>query len=203
MCHFLSFFSRKNRSDASGQFTSLRAVRNGLCLASLVCVPLLPSLFAQQSLVTSRGDNARDGANTNETLLTPGNVNKNGFGRLFSVPVDYVVMAQPLYMPNVNITGQGTHNVVYVVTQADSVYAIDADSGSQLWYASMLDGAVPASGPYLPWGTLGGFNQEGSVGTPAIDTNSNTMYLVAKTMSNGTVYHSLHAIDLGTGVDRQ
>src|ERR1700692_4822063 len=202
MCHFLSFFSRKNRSDASGQFTSLRAVRNGLCLASLVCVPLLPSLFAQQSLVTSRGDNARDGANTNETLLTPGNVNKNGFGRLFSVPVDYVVMAQPLYMPNVNIPGQGTHNVVYVVTQADSVYAIDADTGAQLWYASMLNGGTTASGAYLPCGTGPGYNQEGIVSTPVIDPTPNTMYLVAKTLLNTTVRHHLHALDITTGNER-
>src|ERR1700688_1973521 len=199
MCHFSSFFSRKNRSDASGQFTSLRAVRNGLCLASLVCVALLPSLFAQQSFVTSRGDNARDGANTNETLLTPGNVNKNGFGRLFSVPVDYVVIAQPLYMPNVSIPGQGTHNVVYVVTQADSVYAIDADTGAQLWYASMLNGGTTASGGYLPCGTGGGFYQEGIPGTPVIDPTTMTMYLVAKTVLNATVRHHLHALDITTG----
>jgi hypothetical protein len=199
MCHFSSFFSRKNRSDASGQFTSRRAMRNGLCLASLVCVALLPSLFAQQSFVTSRGDNARDGANTSETLLTPANVTKNGFGRLFSVPVDYVVMAQPLYMPNVNIPGQGTHNVVYVVTQADSVYAIDADTGAQLWYASMLNGGTTASGVYLPCGTSFGFAQEGIVGTPVIDPANNTMYLVAKTVLGTTVRHHLHALDITTG----
>src|ERR1700688_2446914 len=199
MCHFSSFFIRKNRSDASGQFTSLRAMRNALCLASLVCVALLPSLFAQQSFVTSRGDNARDGANTSETLLTPANVTKNGFGRLFSVPVDYVVMAQPLYVPNVNIPGQGTHNVVYVVTQADSVYAIDADTGTQLWYASMLNGGTTASGTYLPCGTGPGYNQEGIVSAPVIDPTTNTMYLVAKTLLNTTVRHHLHALDITTG----
>src|ERR1700690_1271988 len=108
------------------------------------------SSFPQVPVSTSRVDNARDGANTQETLLTPANVNKNGFGHLFSAPVDYVVMGQPLYIPNVNILGQGTHNVVYVVTQADSVYAIDADTGAQLWSASMLDGGTTASGKYLP-----------------------------------------------------
>jgi hypothetical protein len=202
MCHFLSFFSRKIRSGASGQFTSLGAMRDGLCLALLVCVALLPSLFAQQPFLTSRGDNARDGANTNETLLTPANVTKNGFGRLFSFPVDYIVMAQPLYMPNVNIPGQGTHNVVYVVTQADSVYAIDADTGAQLWYASMLNGGTTASGVYLPCGTSPGFAQEGIVGTPVIDPDTNTIYLVAKTLLNTTVRHHLHALDIGTGAEQ-
>src|SRR5271166_3264179 len=171
-----------------------------LCVTLLViCIALLSSSFAQLPFVTSRGDNARDGANTNETLLTPSNVNQGGFGRLFSVPVDYVVMAQPLYMPNVNIPGQGTHNVVYVVTQADSVYAIDADNGAQLWYASMLDGGTTASGGNLPCGTGGGFYQEGIPGTPVIDTTTNTMYLVAKTVVNGTVRHQLHALDITTG----
>src|SRR6266849_6045759 len=108
-------------------------------------------------------------------------------------------MAQPLYMPNVNIPGQGTHNVVYVVTQADSVYAIDADSGTQLWYASMLNGGTTASGIYLPCGTGPGFYQEGIVSTPVIDPASNTMYLVAKTLLNTTVRHHLHALDITTG----
>jgi hypothetical protein len=110
-------------------------------------------------------------------------------------------MAQPLYLPNVNIPGQGTHNVIYVVTQADSVYAIDADIGAQLWYASMLNvGGTTASGQYLPCGTNGpGFNQEGIVGTPVIDTTTNTMYLVAKTLLDTTVRHHLHALDITTG----
>jgi hypothetical protein len=167
----------------------------------LVLSALQAPLFAQPQIPTGRVDNARGNANTQETLLTPANVNKNSFGRLFSVPVDYVVMAQPLYMPNVNIPGQGAHNVVYVVTQADSVYAIDADTGEQLWYASELYGGTTASGNYLPCGTGPGFNQEGIVSTPAIDPTTNTMYLVAKTVLNGTVRHHLHAIDISTGFD--
>jgi len=160
----------------------------------------LPS-FAQVPFATSRGDIGRTGANTNEFLLNPNNVNKNNFGHLFSAPVDYIVMAQPLYVPNVSIPGQGTHNVVYVVTQADSVYAIDADNGARLWTASMLNvGGTTASGVYLPCGTSGpGFTQEGIVGTPVIDPATNTMYLVAKTLLNATVRHHLHALDISTG----
>jgi hypothetical protein len=172
----------------------------GLTLFLVLSAFLVPS-FAQPHISTSRVDNTRDNANTQETLLTPANVNKNSFGHLFSVPVDYVIMGQPLYMPNVNLAGQGAHNVVYVATQADSVYAIDADTGAQLWYASELYGGTTASGKNLPCGTGPGFNQEGIVSTPAIDPTTNTMYLVAKTVLNGTVRHHLHAIDITTGFD--
>ncbi len=168
----------------------------------LAAILLLANSFAQAPSPTSRVDNARDGANTHERLLTPGNVNTNSFGRLFRFPVDYVVMAQPLYVPNVSIPGQGTHNVVYVVTQKDSVYAIDADTGSQLWYASMLDGGTIATGKYLPCGTGPGFNQEGIIGTPAIEPSTDTMYLVAKSVLNGTVRHQIHALDITTGLDK-
>jgi protocatechuate 3,4-dioxygenase beta subunit len=182
--------------------SALRAtpVRN-FCLTVLVaCSAFLSSSLAQLPVSTSRGDNARSGANTSETLLTPTNVSKNSFGRLFSFPVDYVVMAQPLYVPNVNIPGQGTHNVIYVVTEMDSVYAIDADTGAQLWYASMLNvGGTTASGKYLPCGHGPGFLQEGITSTPVIDLASNTMYLVAKTLLNTTVRHHLHALDITTG----
>src|SRR5260370_9715870 len=113
-------------------------------------------------------------------------------------------MGQPLYMPNVNIPGQGTHNVVYVATQADSVYALDAASGAVLWSASMLNGGTAASGIYLPCGTAAGFAKEGIVGSPVIDPtpNANTMYLVAKTVLNGTVRHHLHALDITTGAEK-
>jgi len=165
----------------------------------LLCTILSSTGSAQVPFLTSRGDNARDGANTNEKLLTPANVNKNDFGHLFSVPVDYQVLAQPLYVPQVNIPGQGTHNVVYVVTQMNSVYAFDADNGTQLWYASMNMGGTPATGKTLPCGSTGGFLQEGIIGTPVIDLTTNTIYLVAKSVINGTVTHYLHALDITTG----
>ena len=189
---------------------SASSARN-LCLALLVvCTVLLSPSFAQQPFPTSRFDSARDNANIYETLLTPSNVNKNSFGHLFSFPVDpgvaaspnADVMAQPLYMPNVNIVGQGTHNVVYVVTMADSVYAIDTDTGAQLWQASMLNvGGTPAtvSDNTLPCGLGNGFDEEGIIGTPVIDPTTNTMYLVAKTALNGTVRHHIHALDITSG----
>ena len=167
---------------------------------SMLSVMLVSSAIAQQPFLTSRGDATRSGANTNETMLTTSNVNSVSFGHLFSAPIDYQALAQPLYMPNVMIGGQ-SHNVVYVVTQSDSVYAFDADNGTQLWSASMLNGGVTASSKYLPCGTGQGFTEEGIAGTPVIDSNTNTMYLVAKTVFNGTVYHYLHALDITSGAD--
>ena len=203
MCHFLSHV---RNSVSSRSVIHSTPARNLYLTLLVVCVALLSSSsFAQQSFLTSRGDNARDGANTNETLLTPANVNTNSFGKLFTAPVDYFVMAQPLYVPNVNIPGQGTHNVVYVATEMDSVYAIDADTGAQLWHASMLNGGTTASGQYLPCGNGPGFTQEGITGTPVIDPTptptapAGTIYLVAKTLLNTTVRHHLHALDITTG----
>jgi len=189
--------------------TGLRARWNRLSLPLVLKAALfllmfsLPCLtWAQAPVATSRGDNFRSGANTNETLLTPLNVNSNNFGRLFSAPIDYQSLAQPLYVPNVSIPGQGVHNVVYVVTQADSVYAFDAENGAQLWHVSMTSGGAPASGSELPCSGMDGFNQEGIVGTPVINPSNSTMYLVAKTVVNGTVAHYLHALDITTGSEQ-
>ncbi|MFZ0478716.1 MAG: Ig-like domain-containing protein [Terriglobales bacterium] len=177
------------------------AIRKLLVLLSL-CATLLCSAWAQVQVVTSRGNNARWGANTSETILTPSNVNSNSFGRLFSSPIDYESLNQPLYMPQVTIPGQGVHNVVYLGTQADSVYAFDADNGTQLWHVNLAMGGIPASGPDLPCGLQDGFYQEGIIGTPVIDPTTNTMYLVAKTVINGKVTHYLHALDITTGLDK-
>src|SRR5882757_8001087 len=181
----------------------------GLLMASAISLA-----SGQVPFPTSRGDNGRTGANTNETLLAPSNVDKNNFGRLFSYSLDYQSLAQPLYVPNVDIPGKGTHNVVYVATMADSVYAFDAESNagpnaSPLWQVNFTNssaGITTASGPFLPCATTEdrgpGFTQEGIVSTPAIDTNTRTMFVVAKILDNGTVRHQLHALDLGTGQER-
>jgi hypothetical protein len=183
-------------------------------IPGLLILGVISVASAQVPFITSRGDNARTAANTNEVLLTPSNVDKNNFGRLFNYPLDYQALAQPLYVPNVNIPGKGIHNVAYVATMADSVYAFDAESNAganatPLWQVNFTDpanGITTASGPFLPCATTEtrgpGFTQEGIVATPTIDTGTNTMYVVAKVLDNGTVRHQLHALDLGTGQDR-
>src|SRR5208283_5827282 len=190
---------------------------NRLLAMTLFGMVLVSVCSGQVAIPTSRTDNTRSGANTNETLLTPANVNKNQFGALFSYPIDYLALAQPLYIPNVIIQGQ-SHNVVYVATMADSVYAFDADTGvglngnPYLWWVNFTDpanGITTASPPYLPCsgtkhGSVG-FIQEGIAGTPVIDTTTGTLYVIAKTMQNVngtvTVYHYLHALDITSGAE--
>ena len=200
----------------SNPFRGLSAV----AVVILACVAFASVCFGQQvttpsPIPTNRSDNARSGANVTETILTPNNVNKDQFGALFNYPIDYLALAQPLYVPNVTIPGKGTHNVVYVATMADSVYAFDADSNAgtnatPLWCANFTNPALYGPGittantlATLPCsgGTTTGFTQEGIAGTPTIDTTTGTMYVVAKTVQNGTVYHYLHALNIATGLE--
>ena len=163
-----------------------------------------------QGTFTDHNDNTRTGENLNETVLTPANVNSSDFGKLFSYPLDGLSFASPLYVENVSIPGQGLHNVVYVVTEHDSVYAFDADgrSSTPLWKDSFID---PANGinpipPAVTGETEDIPNEIGITGTPVIDQSSNTMYLVTATQEvvGGTTNYvnRLHAIDLSTGQEK-
>jgi hypothetical protein len=105
----------------------------------ITAVLTLP-LAAQVNVLTYQYDNTRAGANRRETVLTPLNVNVNSFGKLFSQPVDGFIYGQPLYLANVDIPDRGRHNVVYVATEHDSVYAFDADQQDDpLWHVNFLN----------------------------------------------------------------
>jgi hypothetical protein len=151
--------------------------------------------------LTWKNDNAHTGQQRNETILTPANVNSKHFGKKFSLTVDGYVFAQPLYVANLAIDGKN-HNVVYVATEHDSVYAFDADAaGTPLWHVSFLGSAAAT----VPAGNVGSTvkPEVGITGTPVIDPGSNTLYVVAETLEKGSTYvHRLHALDLATGAER-
>jgi hypothetical protein len=154
---------------------------------------------------TYHNDNARTGQNVIETVLTPDNVNAAHFGRLYSFPVDGYVYAQPLYMPQVAIPGNGIHNVVIVATQHDSVYAFDSDSPTPapLWRVNFLNpdaGITTLSSSDVNASDI--LPEIGITSTPVIDIASNTVYVVAATKENGAFYHRLHALDMTSGAEK-
>jgi hypothetical protein len=164
------------------------------------------SLSAQTSVTTWHYDNQRTSANTTEFLLTPSNVNVQTFGKLFSLPVDGFIVGHALYLPGVNISGN-VHNVVYVATMHDTVYAFDADTpGAPLWVTSILTysppGATSVPATVQKNGGVTGWVEVGIISTPVIDPNSGTLYLVAETYENGNVVHRLHALDVITGQEK-
>lgn len=149
------------------------------------------------NVITWHYDNLRTGLNPNETTLTTENVNATTFGKLFSYPVDGYLYAQPLYVSNLTIAG-ASHNVVFVATEKDSVYAFDADNygtASPLWQVSLLQtGETPASAPIDPY--------LGVTSTPTIDLSSNTMYVVSTQQATSSAFYRLHALDLITGAEK-
>ena len=181
-----------------------------VCFALGVLTLIAPSVAGQVSVITERNDNARSGQNVSETFLTPNNVTPNYFGKLFTQKVDGLVVAQPLYLPGVAIPGAGTHNVVYVATQHDSVFAFDADNNkgsnaSPLWTTSFINpsgGVTTESGTDQGCAPETGFTEIGIMGTPVVDPMTKTLYIVAKTNENGSYIFRLHALDITTGQEK-
>lgn len=190
----------------SGSYTVTASGNSGsLTQSTPLDLTIVPPL--QSSATTWHYDSGRTGANTAETTLTPSNVNTTTFGKLATLPVDGFVVAQPLYLGGVYISGQGVHNVLYVVTLHDSVYAFDADSNnpSPLWMTSILTYS-PAGAQSVPASvkqnaTTTGWSEVGIVSTPVIDLSTGTLYLVAETYEGGNVVHRLHALDVTTGLE--
>ncbi len=172
-------------------------------LAAFVALSISPASFAQTNILTHHYDTGRTGQNLAETKLTPANVSSTTFGKLFALPVDGYVYAQPLYMAGLAIPGQGTHNVVFIATEHDSLYAFDADAGgAPLWHVSFLiNGATTLSTTDV--GNTQDINPEiGITGTPTIDSATNTLYVVVNTKENGAYIYRLHAVDVTTGAEK-
>jgi hypothetical protein len=181
----------------------------------LVATCLVPPVVGLASLcsaqvTTSQYDNARTGATLNEKILTPQNVNAQRFGRLGGFKVDGPVYAQPLFVPGVEIPGKGMHDVIYVATEHDSIYAFDATRPGDppLWQVSFLDksrGTVPLSEDMVQCPFIR--PEVGITSTPVIDIKTGTLYVLARTAirhaAGGNEYFQhLHALAITTGVEK-
>jgi hypothetical protein len=157
---------------------------------------------AFKGVLTYHNDNMRTGRNLSETLLTLKNVKSTTFGKLFVIPTDGLVDAQPLYAPDVSIPGNGTHNVLFVATEHGTVYGFDADSGSTLWHVTTLAAGETSSdkrgcGQVTP--------EIGVTSTPVIDLTAGThgtIYVAAMSKDSSSNYHQrLHALDITSGAE--
>jgi hypothetical protein len=189
----------------TGLFTPPNTASSNIVTASLLANPSTTGTATVEvtdfaGTLTWRNDPARSGINNRELALAPSTVNPSTFGWLFRCPIDGAAYAQPLYVPNLAIPGNGTHNVVIVATEMDSVYAFDADAApcQVLWHASVVpSGLQPISSfglnivPFI-----------GITGTPVIDTGASQLYVVAALQTNQlnpSFLHQLYALDLSTG----
>ena len=123
--------------------TRVRTTMLSVLFFLITSITVITVGYAQVPVTTWHFDNAHSGANPNEMILTPQNVNRSSFGKLFTQSVDGAVIGQALYLPSVTIPNLGVHNVVYVATMHNSVYAFDADSAtgknsSPLWHTNFL-----------------------------------------------------------------
>jgi outer membrane protein assembly factor BamB len=183
---------------------------NRLPLLQITLTFALVAIPAAAQVTTSQYDNFRTGAALNEKVLTPQNVNAKQFGRLGAFGVDGPVYAQPLFVPSVEIPGKGAHDVIFVATEHDSVYAFDASRPSEppLWKASFLDqakGVVPVSEDDVQCPFIR--PDVGITSTPVIDLKTGTLYVLARTkirhkISSDEYFQHLHALAITTGVEK-
>lgn len=161
---------------------------------------LRSAVVVATDVLTYHNDSSRTGQNLNETVLTPANVNSTAFGRLFLISVDGLVDAQPLIVSAVNLSGQGTHDLLLVATEHASLYAFDAASGAPLWHVSVLGSG---ESPSDDRGCSQVSPEIGITATPVVDRSSGpngAVYVVAMSKdASGHYFQCLHALDLTTG----
>ncbi len=192
----MSILLREHLTDAQS------SVRSAIGFGLLFLTLMVGTLGAQSSfnVTMSRYNLSRLAANTSETILNQSNVNPTQFGKLWSYPVDGVIFGQPLYVQNLTVNG-AVHNVLFVVTMNDLVYAFDADHNTApLWTRDLrTGGATAAPSSWTP--ELGSYI--GIMSTPVIDTpaNSGSIFLVAQTLENNVWIYRLHKMSLTTGAD--
>jgi hypothetical protein len=177
----------------------------GTILVTDLVTPKTPASPTPRELWTAQYDNARTGTNLNEHILTPSNVNATQFGKRFTLKVDGDVYAQPLYLPDIDVPGKGRHNLLFVATENDSVYAFDADGSSTtpLWHGSFAS-------PLSERDTSCFFIVPivGITSTPVIDLKTGTLYVLARTKESKGLLHGdackqrLHALAITTGAEK-
>ncbi|MGD0988054.1 MAG: hypothetical protein ABR874_09595 [Candidatus Sulfotelmatobacter sp.] len=185
-----------------------KSIPGPLFVLSVLCCGLPVTPLQGQSftgVLTQHNDVARTGQNLHETVLTT-TVVSSGFGKLFSYPVDGQVYAQPLYVPHVVIPKLGTHNVLYVATENDTLFAFDADglTPNVLWQVSFIDPAknITTIDCVATNSSCNVYPDVGITSTPVIEPTSNTIYLVVRTQESGTSVQRLHALDITTGEEK-
>jgi hypothetical protein len=202
---------------SGGLYTAGTAVGTHTVVATSVANPTqsgsaVVAVTDLAGVYTYHNDLARDGANMQEYALTTANVNTSSFGKLTSCTVDGAIYGQPLWVANLTVSG-AKHNVVFVATEHDSLYAFDADAVpcQQLWTVSLIDAAHGAQAgettvpPNLFGEGQGAIAPEvGVTSTPVIDPVNGLLYAVAMSVNSAhtTYYHRLHAITLATGVEK-
>ncbi len=188
-------------ADSGSQFRVVVSNAMGSATSNPATLTVNATAPATTDVLTYHNDIARTGQNLTETTLTTSNVTSAKFGKLGFYPVDGLVDAEPLYASKVAIPNNGTHNVLIVPTENDSVYAFDADSGATLWQVSVLKSGETASdnrgcGQVTP--------EIGVTSTPVIDRTSGpngAVYVVAMSKNGSTYYQRLHALDLALGTE--
>ncbi|MGA3223159.1 MAG: chitobiase/beta-hexosaminidase C-terminal domain-containing protein [Acidobacteriaceae bacterium] len=205
-------FLRVSTPDNSGNKVHRTNTLARITLLGLLLWAPFGTLLAQSpNVLTWRYDNTLQGQNTQETILTPTNVNTNTFGKLFSQTVDGQVYAQPLYAANLTLPNKTTHNVIFIADEHNSVYAFDADSNggansAPLWQASLIStahgaaaGATTVPTADVQSGTGDIHPEIGISATPVIDLTAGTIFVVAASKESGTYVQRLHALNILTG----